>query len=100
MNDDPTVTRVGRRGTIVIPADLRRRYELTEGSTLIAEARDDGILLRPATVLPLETYSPRRKAEFLLSNAVDEEDYERAVTAVREMGLDPEEVPHRRPGED
>lgn len=97
MSEEKTTTRVGQRGTVVIPAELRKRYRLTEGTTVIAEARDEGILLRPAAVLPLETYSPRRKAEFLLTNAVDVEDYEEAVRSVRELGLDPEEIPHEKP---
>lgn len=46
---------------------------------------------------PLETYTPERKAEFLLSNAVDREDYEAAILAVREMGLDPERIDHEPP---
>ena len=64
---------------------------------LVAEARDDGILLRPAAVLPIEVYSAERRAEFLLSNAVDLTDYARAVETVREMGLDPDTIPHVRP---
>lgn len=97
MDRDVKTTTVGKRGTIVIPAELRRRYGLTEGSTLIAEERGEGILLRPAAVLPRETYTPERKAEFLLSNAVDREDYEEAVEAVRAMGLDPADIPHESP---
>lgn len=85
MNRDSSTREVGQRGTVVIPAELRRRCQLTEGSAVIAEARDDGILLRPAAVLPLETYSPRRRAEFLLSNAVDAADYAEAVRCVREL---------------
>lgn len=96
MSEGKTTT-VGSRGTVVIPADLRRRYGLEEGSTVIAEPREDGVLLRPAAVLPLETYGRERKAELLLTNATDQEDYRRAVEAVREMGLDPEDVPHERP---
>ena len=92
-----TTTTVGSRGTVVIPAALRRRYGLEEGSTVIAEPREDGLLLRPAAVLPLETYSPERKAEFLLTNATDEDDYRRAVDAVQALGLDPAEAPHERP---
>lgn len=64
-------TTVGSRGTVVIPAEFR----------------EEGLLLRPATVLPLETYSRERKAEFLLTNATDEEDYRRAREAVVEMEL-------------
>lgn len=98
MSDRRTTT-VGSRGTVVIPADLRRRYGLEQGTTIIAEPREEGLLLRPAAVLPLETYSDERKAEFLLSNAVDEDDYRRAADTVREMGLDPEDVPHDPPAE-
>ena len=47
-----------------------------------AEGREEGILLRPALAVPLESYSPERKAEFLLSNAVDGEDYGRAEEEV------------------
>jgi AbrB family looped-hinge helix DNA binding protein len=61
---------VGRRGTIVLPAKLRRRLGIEEGSIVVAEARADGILIRPAAVVPVEIYSPERRAEFLLNNAV------------------------------
>ncbi len=90
-------SRVGKRGSIVIPAPLRRRFGLEEGSLVIAEEREDGILIRPAVALAIETYSPQRRAEFLLSNAVDAKDYARAVQEVREMGLDPAEIPHAKP---
>lgn len=90
-------SRVGKRGTVVIPARLRRRFGFDEGSLVIADEREDGVLLRPAVALPLEIYSPRRKAEFLLTNAVDGRDYARARRAVRKLGLDPDAVPHRKP---
>jgi hypothetical protein len=45
----------------------------------------------------MERYSPERKAEFLLSNAVDETDYGEARKEVRKMGLDPDSIPHLRP---
>ena len=89
--------RIGKRGTFVIPAKLRRRFGLEEGMELIAQETPDGILLKPAMTVPLEVYGAERKAEFLLSNAVDEDDYRRAAEEVRAMGLDPEAVPHRRP---
>jgi AbrB family looped-hinge helix DNA binding protein len=92
--------RVGRRGTIVLPASLRRRYGIEEGSVVLTEERDDGILIRPAVVLPVESYTPERKAEFLLSNAVDAEEYRWAVGEVRKMGLDPNAIPHGRPTDD
>jgi len=70
---------------------------MEEGSLIIAEERDDGILIRPAMAVPIETYSPERKAEFLLSNAVDAADYREARREVQRLGLNPDEIPHRRP---
>ncbi len=93
-------SKIGKRGTLVIPAALRRRFGLDEGTLVIAEEREDGILIRPAVAVAVETYTPERRAEFLLSNAVDEDDYALAVREVRKMGLDPEEIPHKKPSED
>jgi len=90
-------SKMGKRGTIVIPAQLRKRLGIEEGNLVIIEEREDGVLLRKAVAIPIETYTPARKAEFLLSNAVDRKDYERAVRKVKRMGLDPEKIPHRNP---
>lgn len=90
-------SRIGKRGTFVIPAKLRRRFGIQEGSEVIAEETPDGILIRPAMTVPIEVYSAERRAEFLLSNAVDPEDYRLAADEVRRMGLDPDEIPHHRP---
>ena len=90
-------TKVGKRGTIVIPANLRQSYGFEEGSQVSVEARPEGVLLRPVVTLPVEIYSPERKAEFLLNNAVTQADYDQAVKEVRKMGLDPDEIPHKRP---
>lgn len=91
------VSKVGKRGTIVLPAKLRRRFGIEEGSLVVAEEREEGVLIRPAVALPVEVYSPERRAEFLLSNAVDAKDYARAGEEVRKMGLDPAKIPHRKP---
>ncbi len=89
--------KVGKRGAIVVPARLRKRFGIEEGSLVIAEEKDDGIFIRPAMIVPVERYSPERKAEFLLSNAVDDADYRKARRAVRKLGLDPDSIPHQRP---
>jgi AbrB family looped-hinge helix DNA binding protein len=91
------VTKLGKRGTMVLPASLRRRYGFEEGSVIVAEEHADGILIRPAVVMPVETYTAERKAEFLLNNAVDAADYEAALVDVRGMGLDPDKIQHLRP---
>ena len=89
--------RVGKRGVIVVPAKLRKRLGIEEGSIVTAEEKDGGILIRPAVIVPVERYTPERKAEFLLSNAVDETDYRNARKTVHKLGLDPDKVLHRRP---
>jgi AbrB family looped-hinge helix DNA binding protein len=89
--------KVGKRGAIIVPARLRKRFGIEEGSLVIAEEREDGILIRPAIVMAVERYSPERKAEFLLSTATTSQDYERARKEVKKLGIDPDAIRHRRP---
>jgi AbrB family looped-hinge helix DNA binding protein len=89
--------RVGKRGAIIVPAGLRKRFGIEEGSMVVAEEKEDGILIRPAVIVPVERYTPERKAEFLLSNAVDANDYRRARKEVRKLGLNPDSIRHVRP---
>ncbi len=91
------ITKIGKRGTIVIPAELRHRFALDEGTCVIIEEQEDGLSLRPAVAMPVEIYSPERKAEFLLGNAVTKEDYRWAKDEVRRLGLDPRKIDHLKP---
>jgi AbrB family looped-hinge helix DNA binding protein len=101
MPDNQTIGRntskVGKRGTIVMPARLRRKFGIEEGSLVVAEEREDGILIRPAVAYAIEIYTPERKAEFFLTNALDEKAYQKARKTVRKMGLDPDKIKHFRP---
>ena len=81
--------KIGKRGTLVIPAGIRQTYGLEEGALISIESKPDGILLRPVITLPVEIYSPEDKARFLLANSLTKEDYAWAVAEVRKMGLDP-----------
>jgi len=90
-------TKIGKRGTVVIPVALHRRFGFTEGSLVIAEEQAEGVLLRPAAAVPVEVYTPERIAEFLLTNAVDEADFRRAEKDVRAMGFSPGKIGHLRP---
>jgi len=89
--------KVGKRGTIVVPSKWRKRYGIKEGAFVTAEAREDGVLIRPAVAPSIERYTPERKAEFLLSTATSKKDYRQAREEVEKLGLDPDSVPHRRP---
>lgn len=92
-----SISKVGKRGTVVLPSRLRKRLGIEEGSYVMAEEREDGILIRPAVVTPVEMYAPERVAEFLLSNSVDAEDYARNQEEVRRLGLDPNTIDHVPP---
>ena len=52
---------VGRRGAIVLPSAVRRRYGLNDGSLFISEELEDGILIRPAVATPLDLDEVRSK---------------------------------------
>ena len=88
-------SKVSRRGTVVLPAKLRRRLGIEEGSLVVAEEREDGILIRPAKVVPTEIYTLERRAEFLLNNAADAADYRQAQAEVKTHGSRPRS--HRTP---
>jgi AbrB family looped-hinge helix DNA binding protein len=91
-------SKVGAQGTVTISAALRERFGIEEGTVIIAEEREDGVLIRPA-MSEGERYTPAQQAQFLLSTAVDAEDYARARAAVQQLGLDPDTIPHRTPDE-
>ncbi len=88
--------RVGKRGTVVIPAETRRNFGLSEGEMLVMEERSDGLLLKPVRAYEVEIYTPERRAEFLLNNAVTAHEYDEALDEVRSMGLEPDAIPHQR----
>jgi AbrB family looped-hinge helix DNA binding protein len=87
---------IGKRGSVVLPPRFRQQLGIEEGSLVLLEEREGGILIRPLTEL-VEDYSPQRRAELLLNNAVDAQDYQHSLDEVRRMGLDPATIPHHRP---
>ena len=92
--------RIGKRGTVVIPADARRRYGLEEGEMLVMEESAAGLLLKPVRAYEVEVYTPARQAEFLLNNAVTAAEFDEALAEVRALGVDPDNIPHqKRPGQ-
>lgn len=88
--------KVGKRGSIIVAARLRKRFGIEEGSMVITEEREDGILIRPAVIVPMEIYSAQRKAEFLLATATDAKDLRRSKEEVAKLGVDPDSVPGRK----
>jgi len=87
---------VGQSGDVPIPPAIRQLTGIAAGSVVTLEARDGAIVIRPIS-REVELYTPERKAEFLLTNAVDAADYAAACEEVRKFGLDPDKIPHQRP---
>jgi len=90
-------TAVMRGDRIEIPAEMRERFGLTEGSVLLVESDAQGIHLRPDDDPMSEIYTPERIAEFMLNNVWDAADYAAARAEVAAMGLDPDIIRHLRP---
>lgn len=87
--------KVGRSGAIFLPSKWRREMKLEEGSDVVIEFDKSGIhIRRPAEG---EEYTPKRIAQFLLSSAIDKEDYDAACQEVRRLGLNPSQIDHVRP---
>ena len=58
------IVTISARGTLTLPAKLRRAAGLNAEDPIIAETTPDGILLRPAATLPVEIYTEERIREF------------------------------------
>jgi AbrB family looped-hinge helix DNA binding protein len=92
-----TTIKMGKRGTIVLPAKLRKQFGLEDGSLLVTEAKDGEIRIRPAFVIEPEVWSPQRKAYLTLINAMTQEEYDDVSALLREEGIDPTDAPGLEP---
>ena len=59
-----TTLTINSRGVVTLPAKLRQAMGLKADDQLIAETTPQGLLLRPAVILPVELYTPQREQEF------------------------------------
>ena len=87
---------MGKRGTVVIPAKLRKKLGMVDGCLLLVTEAEGSIRLRVAKVLNPDTDARLKMAERLLSGAEDLGEYFAAMEEVKRMGFDPDEVPHER----
>ena len=78
MRDSLTVS---GRGQITLPANMRKRLGIEAGGVLIAEEREGDIVLRPAAVMEIETYSDADIARWDAEDRLD--DAERATILQR-----------------
>ena len=55
---------MGARGTLTLPKKIRDKFGLKGDSMVSVEDTAEGILIKPAMVFPIESYSDERLAEF------------------------------------
>ncbi|WP_031497206.1 AbrB/MazE/SpoVT family DNA-binding domain-containing protein [Bryobacter aggregatus] len=87
---------MGKRGTVVIPAKLRRQLGMEDGCLLIVDEVEATLRLRLAKLHNPEPDARLKMASRLLSGAEDLGEYLAAIEEVRRMGFEPEDVPHER----
>lgn len=87
---------MGKRGTVVIPARIRKRLGMTDGCFLLLRENEHGCELQLARLEAQPADNRRALAASLLSNARDLGEYLAAIEEVRNLGLEPDDVPHER----
>jgi len=75
-------------------AGLQARVQAVYNNQGLQPLRYLEMISSNSTDVPIEIYTPERKAEFLLSNAVDTKDHQAAVEEVRKLGLNPSKIFH------
>lgn len=92
---------MGKRGTLVVPAKLRKKLGLVDGCLLVLNEANGTIEIRLAQleISQFEAPPPDARlllAQSLLGGAESLGDYLAAIEEVRRMGFDAEKVPHER----
>jgi len=78
------LVKLGKKGQLSLPAGVLRKLGLEGPATLIVEATPDGaVLLRPAAVYPVETYSERRVEEFAKADRITPAESARVARALK-----------------
>lgn len=74
---------VSSRGQITLPASLRKKIGLREGSAVIIEDRGNELVLKPAAVFEIEMYSDRQVAEWAKADKLSAAEKTAALKKIR-----------------
>jgi len=75
-----TLISMNERGSLTLPAKIRKSAGLKSRDLLLAEVTAEGILLRPTVTLPVEIYTEERIREF-------DEQEEELVRVLKQTGV-------------
>ncbi|HEY8139485.1 MAG TPA: AbrB/MazE/SpoVT family DNA-binding domain-containing protein [Nitrososphaera sp.] len=59
--------RVKRKGQVTVPADIRERMNMEEGSLLEIEERPDGILLKPLSAIKIGKVAGKKEHDKIIN---------------------------------
>jgi antitoxin PrlF len=76
---------VSGRGQITLPAVLRKRLGIRPGDVVILEDRGGEIVLKPAVVLEIDTYTDEQIAEWDEADRLESEERE---AILRRLGME------------
>ena len=76
---------VSSRGQITLPARLRKRYGIKGGDVVILEERGNEVVLKPAVVLELDTYSDEQIAEWDANDRLADAERRQLIEAAEKM---------------
>ncbi len=59
-----TTIQINQRGTLTLPKSVRTQLQIKEDDQLWVEVTDQGILLKPVLIAPIEIYTPKQLKKF------------------------------------
>lgn len=59
------------RGQITLPAEIRKKYGMDEGSVMTAEDRNGEIILKPAAIYEVEYYTDTQISEWVADDSYE-----------------------------
>ena len=74
------IAQLSGRGTVTLPASLRRSLGLSEGDVFTVRVDNGAVVLTPAIVTEIERYTDEREREFRESAAMSDDALAQAAT--------------------
>lgn len=74
---------VSARGQITLPASMRNHLGIAPGSAVIVEERDGELMLKPAAVLEIDTYSAAQIADWDREDTLTADERKRILARLR-----------------
>jgi len=71
------------RGQLTLPAEVREKFGLEEGSVMTLEDRDGAIILRPAALLEVEIYGQDQIQSWMAADYIPEDEKRKLVSKLK-----------------